>query len=85
LVHLALGPPQLRDVFRHWYWTFTVIVTARVSTSLGLAVAHGIMESHDGPVTVHNQPGEGTVFHLAMMTSYRASLTSAVLSAQPPR
>ena len=33
-------------------------------TGLGLAVVHGIMESHDGAVTVYSQPGEGTVFHL---------------------
>jgi PAS domain S-box-containing protein len=33
-------------------------------TGLGLAVVHGIMESHDGAATVHSQPGEGTVFHL---------------------
>ena len=33
-------------------------------TGLGLAVVHGIMESHDGAVTVHSKPGEGTVFHL---------------------
>jgi PAS domain S-box-containing protein len=33
-------------------------------TGLGLAVVHGIMESHEGVVTVYSQPGEGTVFHL---------------------
>ena len=33
-------------------------------TGLGLSVAHGIMESHDGVVTVYSRPGEGTVFHL---------------------
>jgi PAS domain S-box-containing protein len=33
-------------------------------TGLGLAVVHGIMESHDGTVVVYSQPGEGTVFHL---------------------
>ena len=52
---------------------------------MGLAVAHGIMETHDGSVTVYSQPGEGTVFDLVMLTSYSASLTSTVLSAQPPR
>jgi signal transduction histidine kinase len=31
---------------------------------LGLAVVHGIMDNHDGSVTVYSQPGEGTVFHL---------------------
>ena len=30
---------------------------------MGLAVAHGIMETHDGSVTVYSQPGDGTVFH----------------------
>jgi nitrogen-specific signal transduction histidine kinase/ActR/RegA family two-component response regulator len=31
---------------------------------LGLAVVHGIMDNHDGAVTVYSQPGDGTVFHL---------------------
>ncbi len=52
-------------------------------TGLGLAVVHGIMGNHGGSVTVHSQPGEGTVFIL--MTSHSAPLTSTVLSAQPPR
>jgi CheY-like chemotaxis protein/anti-sigma regulatory factor (Ser/Thr protein kinase) len=33
-------------------------------TGLGLAVVHGIMDNHDGSLTVYSQPGEGTVFHL---------------------
>jgi PAS domain S-box-containing protein len=33
-------------------------------TGLGLAMVHGIMESHEGAVTVSSQPGEGTTFQL---------------------
>ncbi len=33
-------------------------------TGLGLAVVHGIMETHEGAITVYSQPWEGTVFHL---------------------
>ena len=33
-------------------------------TGLGLAVVHGIMESHDGAITVDSAPDEGAIFHL---------------------
>jgi signal transduction histidine kinase/ActR/RegA family two-component response regulator len=33
-------------------------------TGLGLAVVHGVVQSHDGVVTVYSRPGEGTIFRI---------------------
>ncbi|MDP1675208.1 MAG: response regulator [Burkholderiales bacterium] len=33
-------------------------------TGLGLAVAHGIMQAHDGAILVHSEPGKGSRFEL---------------------
>ncbi len=33
-------------------------------SGLGLAVVHGIMQSHDGAVVAHSEPGRGTTFDL---------------------
>lgn len=42
---------------------FTTKATGQ-GTGLGLAVVHGIMQSHEGAVAVHSCPGEGTTFQL---------------------
>ncbi|MBI4408677.1 MAG: hypothetical protein HY561_03145, partial [Gemmatimonadetes bacterium] len=33
---------------------------------LGLAIAHEVVESHGGRITVQSEPGRGTAFHVTL-------------------
>jgi PAS domain S-box-containing protein len=56
----GMDPATLRRIFEPFFTTKLL----GEGTGLGLAVVHGIMDSHDGTVTVYSQPGEGSIFHL---------------------
>ncbi|HXC01529.1 MAG TPA: response regulator [Opitutaceae bacterium] len=56
----GMDPVTLRRIFEPFFTT----KLPGEGTGLGLAVVHGIMDSHDGAVTVYSQPGEGSIFHL---------------------
>ena len=45
-------------------------------TGLGLAVVHGILQSHSGAVTVYSRPGEGSIFRLYFPTASREAVQS---------
>ncbi len=53
-------------------------------TGLGLAVVHGIMDSHDGAVTVYSQPGEGSIFHLYFPAHVGEVAMSAAVAEEGP-
>jgi len=52
---------------------------------LGLAVVHGIIDNHDGAITVDSKLGEGTVFHVYFPEHAGYAAVAAVDEGEVPR
>jgi signal transduction histidine kinase len=77
----GMNQATLRRIFEPFFTT----KPPSEGTGLGLAVVHGIMDNHDGAVTVHSQPGEGTIFHLYFPAHTGEAPVTAVEQGPVPR
>ena len=78
-------PEQFIDKIFEPYFT-TAGKGTSAGTGLGLALAHGIVKSHKGRISVESEPGQGTVFyvHLPLADQLQVEQTSQT-SEQVPR
>jgi CheY-like chemotaxis protein len=70
----GMDPATLRRIFEPFFTT----KLPGEGTGLGLAMVHGIMDSHDGAVTVYSQPGEGSIFHLYFPAHAGVAMTAVL-------
>ncbi|MDH3953957.1 MAG: ATP-binding protein, partial [Gammaproteobacteria bacterium] len=57
---MGMDPATQERIFEPFFTTHEV----GKGTGLGLSVVHGIVERHDGEITVESKPGKGTRFNI---------------------
>ena len=68
----GIDPAVIDHIFEPYFTT----KKAGEGTGLGLAVAHGIVKSHGGTITVESEPGKGTIFQVHLPLLPRSSVDS---------
>jgi PAS domain S-box-containing protein len=67
-------PPEIQDKIFDPYFTTKAVGKG---TGMGLAIAHGIVQSYGGFIRLHSTPGKGTVFHIFLPTVTEHTLQKA--------
>ncbi|MDM8540047.1 ATP-binding protein [Desulfococcaceae bacterium HSG9] len=57
------GPGIVKDVIDNIFDPFFTTKPVGQGSGMGLAVVHGIIQGHEGAVSVESEPGKGTAFH----------------------
>ncbi|MDH3869677.1 MAG: ATP-binding protein, partial [Desulfuromonadales bacterium] len=65
----GISKEHLPRLFERFYRVDAARSRALGGTGLGLAIVKHIVQAHDGEVTVHSTPGEGSVFTICLPVS----------------
>jgi two-component system NtrC family sensor kinase len=67
VVHVVDNGPGMEDTVRaHIFEPFFTTKTDSKGVGLGLAIAYGIVERHNGTISVESRPGQGTEFTIRL-------------------
>jgi CheY-like chemotaxis protein len=77
----GIDPKIIGRIFEPFFTTKEV----GKGTGMGLAVAHGIVKSHDGAITVSSEPGAGTTFTVLLPRLEQGAGAGAYEEQQLPR
>jgi PAS domain S-box-containing protein len=70
------GPGIAKDVMDRLFDPFVSTKPVGQGTGLGLSICYGIVKHHGGEILVESEPGQGTIFEIALPVAREPSKTS---------